>query len=126
MQRIVLADDGTLDTVIQCLDCGEQFRFNFSPEDCGPCNDIDAAECTHYDEFVADCISEIESEHECENITATRAELESLASALSIVKSKRADAFCGPSAVYDKLARIAAYLDKEHRKAFEALCEIDR
>lgn len=27
-----LGDDGTLDTVIVCSDCGEEMRFNYDPE----------------------------------------------------------------------------------------------
>lgn len=68
MANIQLSDDGTMDTVLICADCSEEFRFNFDPTNCAECEETDAAECTHYDydDFVADCITEIEDEHECE------------------------------------------------------------
>ena len=30
---IVLTDDGTLDTVLRCTECGEEFRFNYANSD---------------------------------------------------------------------------------------------
>lgn len=32
MAKMLLGDDGTLDTVIYCADCGQEFRFNYEPE----------------------------------------------------------------------------------------------
>ena len=63
MARIKLSDDGTLDTVLVCKDCGEEFRFNYCPDDLGNDNEL-----TWYDEyklFVRDSIREVEDEHEC-------------------------------------------------------------
>lgn len=80
---ITLSDDGTLDTVLRCDECGDEFRFNW---DGAPSDDDDADELaaladanptlnerqlqelldkTLYDEWVDSCICEIESEHEC-------------------------------------------------------------
>lgn len=80
---ITLSDDGTLDTVLRCDECGDEFRFNW---DGAPSDDDDADELaaladanptlnerqlqelldkTLYDEWVDSCIAEIESEHEC-------------------------------------------------------------
>ncbi len=59
-----LADDGTMDTVISCDDCGAELRYNFDP---GP-DEADGEEA--YDAFVAWCIEDAESEHECETVDA--------------------------------------------------------
>jgi hypothetical protein len=59
--KIVLVDDGTLDTVLKCTKCGEVFRFNFQawgadgPENTPPT----------YDDFVQQCIADTFIEHEC-------------------------------------------------------------
>lgn len=55
---VILSDDGTLDTVLECTDCGKQFRFSYMPgrED----GDMQA-----YDAFVEDCIEAAEDEHIC-------------------------------------------------------------
>lgn len=77
---ITLSDDGTLDTVLRCDECGEEFRFNW--DGCEPDEDritqimegtsaysralaeeADANE--QYQSWVEDCIAEVESEHEC-------------------------------------------------------------
>lgn len=59
-----LQDDGTLDTIISCDDCGAEMRFTFAASDWelapGETND-DA-----YTAFVEECISDCESDHECE------------------------------------------------------------
>lgn len=57
---IRLGDDGTLDTVLYCADCGAEFRFNFEP---GP-DEADGAAA--YDAFVESAIEEIQDEHICE------------------------------------------------------------
>lgn len=31
MAKMMLSDDGSMDTVIACRDCGEEFRYNFTP-----------------------------------------------------------------------------------------------
>lgn len=56
--NIVLTDDGTLDTVLRCTECGEEFRFNYQSDDT-------AEDGESYDEYVQDRIDEIEAEHEC-------------------------------------------------------------
>lgn len=48
-----LVDDGTLDTVLQCEDCGEELRFN-PPEDIGESDRIPY------------CLDLATSTHECE------------------------------------------------------------
>lgn len=53
-----LRDDGTMDTVIACSECGEEARFNFSA---GPGEEGDV----DYDTFVQECIEEFDNEHEC-------------------------------------------------------------
>lgn len=55
---IKLGDDGTLDTVLYCDKCGDEFRFNFA-------NDTFDIEDTEpdYDDFIEDCIAEVKEEH---------------------------------------------------------------
>ena len=50
-----LGDDGTLNTVIVCSDCGEEFRFNFDSE----------ADEGGYHDFVAWAKREAAEDHEC-------------------------------------------------------------
>lgn len=79
-----LGDDGTMDTVIVCDDCGREHRFNFSNEGaeystdfvrfCGhteyddTCKFCDSAkemqDSEAYDEFVAECMEQVDSECE--------------------------------------------------------------
>lgn len=54
---IVLTDDGTLDTVLRCTECGEELRYH-----CGP--DEEATQT--YDEFVEWAIKDAESDHACD------------------------------------------------------------
>ena len=56
-KRIVLSDDGTMDTVLCCTECGEEMRYNFDPQP-------DSEET--YDDFVEWAIEDAESDHECE------------------------------------------------------------
>lgn len=53
---INLSDDGTLDTVLVCSECNQEFRFNFAADD-----DHDST----YEGFVEDCIADVTAEHEC-------------------------------------------------------------
>ena len=66
---IHLCDDGTLDTVLCCSKCGEEFRFNYdaSSDPCGSKLRHETVEGSQacYDDFVSDCITEVESEHVC-------------------------------------------------------------
>ena len=57
---IRLGDDGTLDTVIYCVACGREYRFNYDP------SNTETEANAEYDAFVAECIAEIEAEHTCE------------------------------------------------------------
>lgn len=61
---IVLTDDGTLDTVLRCTECGEEFRFNYFPDEQGVDEDT-RTDTEIYDDFVQSCIEEVEVEHEC-------------------------------------------------------------
>ncbi len=49
---ISLTDDGTLDTVLRCDTCAQEFRFNFDEGD--------------YDAWVEECVAEVSDEHTCE------------------------------------------------------------
>lgn len=60
---IELTDDGTMDTVLRCDECGEEFRFTYQP---GPEEeDTDQTDEEAYDAYIESCIEEIEAEHEC-------------------------------------------------------------
>lgn len=82
---IELTDDGTLDTVLRCSDCGEEMRYNYTPsDDCPVCGadersgcycaldtpTWEAARAKQYDAWVAEIITEAESEHECAQLIA--------------------------------------------------------
>lgn len=59
---ILLTDDGTLDTVAYCDECGEQFRGNYEPAI--DVLDTDAAGAQRdYDDWVTAFIQDIEEEH---------------------------------------------------------------
>jgi transcription elongation factor Elf1 len=66
---IDLTDDGTLDTVLRCSECGEEFRFNYdggmepSTDEDQPDREQDALDA--YDDFVDECIAEVETDHVC-------------------------------------------------------------
>ncbi len=60
---IQLGDDGTLDTVLYCSDCRQEYHFNYDPEaDDYPHGD--QAEDS-YNNFVDECIAELKAEHVC-------------------------------------------------------------
>lgn len=59
-----LSDDGTMDTVVRCAECGAELRYTFSG-DAHTSECADASECACYDTFVDECIEDAESEHEC-------------------------------------------------------------
>lgn len=62
--RIRLGDDGTLDTVLVCRQCGEEARYNFdgcTDPDCK--GDCDPGET--YAAFVEWAMEDFDSEHEC-------------------------------------------------------------
>ena len=54
---IYLSDDGTMDTVVVCSDCGQEFRGTYDGE---------GDPTTGYDDFVKWLIDEITGEHVCE------------------------------------------------------------
>jgi hypothetical protein len=81
---IELTDDGTLDTVLRCSDCGEEMRYNYDP--CGtderakeiaadlpdypPLTDKqkeDSVNETLYNEFIEWAIEDATADHECPN-----------------------------------------------------------
>jgi hypothetical protein len=61
MARIQLTDDGTMDTVLVCSECGQEMRYNFDP-----CPE-DENDPGAYDHFVQWAIEDCESEHDCED-----------------------------------------------------------
>lgn len=62
MSKIELSDDGTMDTVLRCCECGEEFRGNYDPSP-----DMPSEEDSHggYDVWVDEFIEEVEDEHVC-------------------------------------------------------------
>ena len=58
---IKLGDDGTMDTVIVCTECGEEFRFMYHSS-----FEEVRSEVLAYNNFVNDCITEVDEDHECE------------------------------------------------------------
>jgi hypothetical protein len=64
--EIELTDDGTLDTVLHCSQCGREFRGNYDPEPPGPNEGrTEEQDMEAYDAWIGDFIAEIEDEHEC-------------------------------------------------------------
>jgi hypothetical protein len=81
---ILLSDDGTLDTVFTCSECGEEFRFSYACEQADEPEDddhriaalmaegythsaaVDRVNVDNYDAWVQDCIEQLNDEHECE------------------------------------------------------------
>ena len=59
-----LGDDGTMDTVTVCNECGQEERFNFDGEheDCTP---IANGDCDCYGKFVDWALQEAYDTHEC-------------------------------------------------------------
>lgn len=53
---IVLSDDGTMDTVVVCDECGQEYRGTY---------DGDGDPETGYDDFVDYLINEVADEHIC-------------------------------------------------------------
>jgi hypothetical protein len=65
-ERISLIDDGTLDTVFKCGECGEEMRFMFDPEELLELLDPeDPAKV--YDDFVYRSLRTCQDEHVCKN-----------------------------------------------------------
>ena len=61
--KIVLSDDGTMDTVLVCTECREEFRYNYDPEPSEPGDERSDEQA--YDDFIDWAIEDAESEHEC-------------------------------------------------------------
>lgn len=57
-----LGDDGTMDTVIYCSECGEEARYNFDSD--GMEEDGDSQ--TAYEDFVEWAIEDFNDSHECD------------------------------------------------------------
>jgi hypothetical protein len=63
---IELTDDGTLDTVLRCSDCGEEMRYNYNPSyDPEDAIEGEDADQRAYDAFVEWAIADATEEHEC-------------------------------------------------------------
>ena len=60
---IELTDDGTLDTVLRCSECGGEIRYNFGAS--SEFADDDQSNESAYNDFVKWAIEDAESEHEC-------------------------------------------------------------
>lgn len=64
-----LSDDGTMDTVVRCAECGAELRYNYDggmdegDDESQP--DREQAALDAYDAFVEWAIEDAESEHEC-------------------------------------------------------------
>lgn len=71
-----LTDDGTLDTVVRCSDCGEELRYNYDAID--DCNDAGGhnGKCHHglylhegcpdcYSDYVKEICEQTTNDHEC-------------------------------------------------------------
>lgn len=56
-----LGDDGTLDTVLVCDDCGREMRHNFD----GSIELSPEAIEAEYQAWITDILAEAEAEHEC-------------------------------------------------------------
>ena len=62
-----LADDGTLDTVVECESCGRQVRYSYAAH----CDDgRKSAEDDEfaYDRFVEWALGDAAEDHECEDV----------------------------------------------------------
>jgi len=59
---IELTDDGTLDTVLRCSECGEEMRYTFT--EVGLADDEPNAQKA-YDVWVKGCLEDAAADHEC-------------------------------------------------------------
>lgn len=55
-----LSDDGTLDTVIVCTDCGRELRYTYDPYSDDPDSGLEP-----YDSFVDWALQDAEAGHRC-------------------------------------------------------------
>lgn len=61
MPKFQLSDDGTMDTVVACTECGKELRYSFHAQGG---RDDDTQET--YDEFIGWALADAEEDHECE------------------------------------------------------------
>jgi hypothetical protein len=75
MAAFELTDDGTMDTVVRCAECGEERRYTFDPagpyevddpDNNQPQSDEQQAEAA-YEEFTRWACEDAEQDHECLN-----------------------------------------------------------
>jgi hypothetical protein len=57
-EQFRLADEGTLDTVIECILCGKREAYNYATS-------VEADEGMDYESFIAVIIESLELEHYC-------------------------------------------------------------
>ncbi len=60
-----LGDDGTMDTVLFCNDCGREERYNFDSTHNDDCNPIANGDCDCYGRFVDWATQDAADTHEC-------------------------------------------------------------
>ena len=60
---IQLVDYGTLDTVFRCVECHEEWFFNYASTLTS--DDFLDEDSYTYDDFIHDCLDEIRFEHGC-------------------------------------------------------------
>lgn len=60
---IELTDDGTLDTVVRCTECGEEGRYNYDSSDADIVDPDDNGDA--YDAFIEWAIEDFAAEHVC-------------------------------------------------------------
>ena len=69
VELIVLGDDGTMDTVVYCTKCGQEFRGNWDgggTDDGLPHRSLDDDSYDDsYDDYVDWLIADVTAEHEC-------------------------------------------------------------
>lgn len=65
--RIRLSDDGTMDTVLVCRECGEEARYNYDDSfaDTPSEDESEDSAFADYDTFVVWAIEDFDSEHVC-------------------------------------------------------------
>lgn len=62
---IELTDDGTMDTVLRCTECGGEMRYNYDNDIETPVEAEPFGWQARYDAFVEWAIEDAENEHEC-------------------------------------------------------------
>lgn len=64
---IRLGDDGTMDTVLVCEECGEEMRYNYDGGECDHHEDCKSEACARdlYEAFVDWAIEDATEDHIC-------------------------------------------------------------